>query len=290
MADHSYRYVVEGIVHLTKYHEISHKSGQIKDIKHWILSKCNAWGTSGVPQPPRFRPASPVTFAVPSRRSSMDSGSFGGTDDGEDDDWDAFAYDYNRDVRASDSGASASLDRSPITRTSTHDLPAMPASTSSLNALSGTSLSEAALLSKYTLVSFSCGYILEDEGSLSWYNLRPFEMLELHRVCSIVPLPRGEISYIEPYFESPVQVSERPYPRRSRRPQKQTRSMEEQQHTVEWKPRWAVIREGVLNLCKDSIVRLFICLRIHACSHISSLLRHTGSRSVRCLRYEGQMI
>ena len=139
----------------------------------------------------------------------------------------------------------------------------MPPSTSSLNALVGQQGGEAALLSKYTLVSFSCGYILEDEGSLSWYNLRPFEILELHRVGGIVPLPRTGLSYVDPYFETPVQISERPYPRRPRRPQKQTRSMEEQQHTVEWKARWAIIRDGVLNLCKDPNVSLHV-LEIHA--------------------------
>ena len=61
-------------------------SWKVKDIKHWILSKCNAWGSSNGPQPPRFRPASPVTFSTPSRRSSLDSVSWAGTEEGDDDD------------------------------------------------------------------------------------------------------------------------------------------------------------------------------------------------------------
>ena len=50
------------------------------------MSKCNAWGSTAAPQPPRFRPSSPVIFSGPSRRSSIDSSSFGGTEEGDGED------------------------------------------------------------------------------------------------------------------------------------------------------------------------------------------------------------
>lgn len=114
---------------------------------------------------------------------------------------------------------------------------------------------------RYTLFSFSSGYILEDEADLSWYRPRPFELLELHRAGAIVPLPRASPQYLDPYFESQVNVSERPHGRRARVRNVGSAatggvgdnpSQPAQTQTIEWKSRWAILRNGVLHLCKDA--------------------------------------
>lgn len=224
-------------------------SWKVNDVKLWILSKCNAWGTSNGPQPPRFRPASPVTFSTPSRRSSLDSTSWAGTEEGDDDDWENFAsssLDYARDSLGADASGKDSG-----TQTFYHTQ--RPAA--------AVAPEHAQASAKYTLFSFSSGYILEDEADLSWYRPRAFEMLELHRAGAIVPLPRASPAYLEPYFEAPVHVSDRPHGRRTRvRAVGINASMgggddvaqPAQGQTVEWKPRWAILRSGVLHLCKDS--------------------------------------
>ncbi|THH02550.1 hypothetical protein EW145_g6731, partial [Phellinidium pouzarii] len=217
-------------------------SWKVKDIKHWILSKCNAWGSSTAPQPPRFRPASPVTFSTPSRRSSLDSGSWEETEEGDDDDWDVFAaLEYSKDLHTSDSGLASDN----INNTTT-------SSRSFRQQRTSVAPEHAATSARYTLFSFSSGYILEDEAYLAWYRPRPFELLELHRAGAIVPLPRSVYSaYVEPYFESPVLVSERPHGRRPG-PEYTQVQVQVQAHAAEWKQRWAIIRNGVLNLCKDA--------------------------------------
>jgi len=128
---------------------------------------------------------------------------------------------------------------------------------------------------QYTLISFSTGTILEDDYALSWYNLRPCELLEMHRAGKVVQLPREVLSdYIQPYFEAKVRALraiwspksgrfESPhkttYTSRSRekmsipplRPERRKRKAK-----VEWKDRWIVINQGTLSLCKDSAVSL----------------------------------
>lgn len=100
---------------------------------------------------------------------------------------------------------------------------------------------------------------------LAWYKPNPFELLEMHRAGAIVSLPRNGIAYIEPYFESAVQVSDRPHGNRrvSRTPGHKTHmstpsedfdySQDRGQSStvIEWKSRWAIVREGFLHLCKE---------------------------------------
>lgn len=106
---------------------------------------------------------------------------------------------------------------------------------------------------KYALYSFSCGHLLEDDASLSWYKLRPFELLEMHRMNGVISLPRNSLlSYIEPYFEATVMVSEGATSRKTRKT-KNSRASEE--CNAAWLVRWAYIRDGVLNLCQDRTVR-----------------------------------
>lgn len=232
---------------------------KVKDIKHWIMSKCNAWGSTTAPQPPRFRAASPVIFSGPSRRSSIDSSSFAGTEEGDgEDEWDVFAaLEYNPENLVSESGLEK-IASTPSLHTNVY-------TNLRSNAISAQGHEQAATSAKYTLVSFSGGYILEDDLDLAWYKPRPFELLEMHRAGAIVLLPRSGLAYVEPYFESPVQVSDRPHgPRRvSRTPGHKTHMSatsdeidftqdKGQNSNVEWKSRWAIVRDGVLHLCKES--------------------------------------
>ncbi|KAL5520931.1 hypothetical protein ACEPAF_2934 [Sanghuangporus sanghuang] len=218
-------------------------SWKVKDIKQWILSKCNIWGSAGAPQPPRFRPPSPVTFSSFSRRSSLDSVSWAGTEEGAEDDWDAFAaVDYNAELRASDAALASSSAKTPL-ESEAPDFYISPQP----QPRSSTEREFDATSAQFTLVSFSNGFILEDDAYLSWYKPRPFELFEVHRAGAIVSLPRSGISYAEPYFESAVRVSERPHNKRSART-----SEDQQAHSIEWKPRWAIVRDGVLHLCKEA--------------------------------------
>jgi len=247
MAGEPYRYIVEGslLLRIALRSQDLHAPLQIKDIKHWLLTKCNAWPSVSVPtprhttfankassafsswQPPRFRPASPVTFA--SRRSSSDSispsssgnglgfhstgslyvgstddFSIGGTEgrseegslgtDGEDDDGEVFAYSVDRDSRPFNGVV---RERSPLSRTTTHLAEHSGFSSSAVLPQSSTTPPPPPASTghpptqSFTLLSFSSGFVLEDEASLEWYNLRPFELLELHRTAGIVPLLKG---------------------------------------------------------------------------------------------------
>lgn len=193
---------------------------------------------------------------MPSRRNSFDSGSWGEGSDDDEDDWDVFAYDYNKEMRASDSGMT--LDKPPLARITTQDIPTS-FSSPSLPATQNETESELVPATRYTLFSFSNGYVFEDDTDVSWYKIRPFELLELHRYNAIVPLPREFSWYIEPYLETPVRVTDRPGPRR---PKSSTATpnrdvgAEEQTLPIEWKMRWTIIRDGVLNICKDPSVRI----------------------------------
>lgn len=207
-------------------------------MKQWILSKCNAWGSTTAPQVPRFRPASPVTFSAPSRRSSLDSTSWAGTD--EDDDLEEHAEPEGERRLGSDSG-----------NTSGRTIPSASSSTLFYPAFRHSQVNDhdaeqAATIARYVVVSFSNGFMLDDEAILSWYKFRPLELLEVHRSGSIVSLPRKSNNYAEPYFESLVRVPEKPS-RRLRGGEDQT-----QARSSEWKQRWAIISDGFLNLCKDS--------------------------------------
>ncbi|KAG9054158.1 hypothetical protein FS842_005927 [Serendipita sp. 407] len=56
----------------------------------------------------------------------------------------------------------------------------------------------------YRLVSFSNGNILDDKDPLSFYSLKPFELLEIQPAARCVRLARP--TYLEPYFESDTMV------------------------------------------------------------------------------------
>lgn len=233
---------------------------KVKQVKHWILSKCNIIQT---PYLPAQRPVSPITFASSIRtRTSVDSLDDGYNEDDEydedSDDFDDFSY------------------RHPELRRQTI-YSRRPGKTSTTSASHTIQPGSSPVTDQYTLISFSAGTILEDDYALSWYNLRPCELLEMHRSGKVVQLPREIMSeYVQPYFESkaralravwsitsgrfesPSATSNR-LGSRSRdkiyttqtplQPEKKRRKAK-----VEWKDRWIVINHGTLSLCKDSSV------------------------------------
>ncbi|KAG2147630.1 hypothetical protein DEU56DRAFT_784992 [Suillus clintonianus] len=232
---------------------------KVKQVKHWILSKCNIIQT---PHLPAQRPVSPITFASSIRtRTSVDSMEDGYNEDDEyeedSDDFDDFSY------------------RHPELRRQTI-YSRRPGKTSTAPASSHTiQPGSSPVTDQYTLISFSTGTILEDDYALSWYNLRPCELLEMHRSGKVVQLPREVISdYVQPYFQSKARALRAVWNLKSGRfespaatrhslsakskdkisniqtplqPEKKKRKAK-----VEWKDRWIVINQGTLSLCKDS--------------------------------------
>ncbi|KAK7472061.1 hypothetical protein VKT23_000174 [Stygiomarasmius scandens] len=58
-----------------------------------------------------------------------------------------------------------------------------------------------------TVIRFSTGQILEDHFALGWYELKPYELLEIHRKGVILSLPRTlTLEYISPYWEGSVRA------------------------------------------------------------------------------------
>lgn len=231
---------------------------KVKQVKHWILSKCNIIQTSHFPAQ---RPVSPITFASSIRtRTSIDSMEDGYNEDDEydedSDDFDDLSY------------------RHPELRRQTI-YSRRPGKTSTASASHTIQPGSSPVTDQYTLISFSTGTILEDDYALSWYKLRPCELLEMHRSGKVVQLPREIMSeYVQPYFESKARALRAVWSVKSGRfespaatgnrlrgrsrdkistvhiplqPEKKRRKAK-----VEWKDRWIVINHGTLSLCKDS--------------------------------------
>lgn len=221
-------------------------SWKVAELKQYILSKVDGKDRGGQQYFPRNRPVSPITFAStgPSRysvdRTNTDPG--GSDDDDEDNDDDVFPVDdkYNRPKPA------WNYDR---------DLGSPPPPTT-----------------YHSLVAFSTGQLLEDDYSLSWYRLQPNEMLELHPPGAIINLPRDDTTeYIQPYLEVKVKAlrvisheDTKPKvdngkirrPRDNGQPRSPTerpgQSLRKRKKTkLEWKERWLIVHQGMLNLFKD---------------------------------------
>ncbi|KAJ7092837.1 hypothetical protein B0H15DRAFT_777270 [Mycena belliarum] len=110
------------------------------------------------------------------------------------------------------------------------------------------------LYSQFILIRFSTGQLLEDELPLSFYDMQPNELLELHRLGVVVTLPRANLArYLDAYWEGwvrvlrmrPIEDEEDSYLLYKIRPTK-TR-------TLEWCDRWLVVREGRVYLCRDEM-------------------------------------
>lgn len=257
---------------------------KVKQVKHWILSKCNLL-SSGTKT---HRSVSPITFA-PTVRSqpSLDS-----LDDG-----------YNEDDEYSDQDL-------PLRKP-----PSKPDIYSSLDVKPHSSSSSVTspLVDRYTLISFSTGSILEDEFTLSWYNLRPYELLEVHPIGTVVPLQREVLAYyIQPYFQARVKFLRVVCNHRSGRfeasgidiqfehngyvardkladtldsfPQKSNSFQTDKRRRtkINWKTRWVVIHQGVLSLCKEHVVHYSSACHKH---HANHRISDESSRSPVCAEY-----
>ena len=148
------------------------------------------------------------------------------------------------------------------------------------------------LASLYTLLTFSTSHILEDEFPISWYHLRPYELIEMHPAGGVISLPRVVMSeYVMPYFEARVKALRVVTPGDGadrgggggKKIQKGRKGREgdlassggsgrmgkdkkgagktgkavgsQGKKDVVWKDRWVVIHKGMLNLCKYRMVR-----------------------------------
>ncbi|KAF9223456.1 hypothetical protein BS17DRAFT_734300 [Gyrodon lividus] len=236
---------------------------KVKQVKHWILSKCNLIQS---PDPPTQRPVSPITFASSVRtRRSVDS-----LDDG---------Y-YEDDENDDDSEDELPLRHPESPRQTIYSRLAMKPSSSTKTVQPGSS----PLVDQYTLISFSTGTILEDDFTLSWYNFRPYELLEMHRFGTVVSLPRDVMpEYIQPYFEAKVRALRAVWSPKTRRFEAPRHDTQHELHgskgkeklgvrldafspkstssqpdrrrktKVDWKDRWVVINQGILTLCKEQV-------------------------------------
>lgn len=274
---------------------------KVKQVKHWILSKCNIIQT---PHLPAQRPVSPITFASSIRtRTSVDS-----MDNGynEDDEYDEDSDDFD-DVSY----------RHPELRRQTI-YSRRPGKTSTASASHTIQPGSSPVTDQYTLISFSTGTILEDDYALSWYNLRPYELLEMHRSGKVVQLPREIMSeYVQPYFESKARALRAVWSVKTGRfespaatvnklnarsrdkisaiqtplqPEKKRRKAK-----VEWKDRWIVINHGTLSLCKDSSggtpLHHFPLTTLRALRGAESLARACSiiaKQRVVCLKFQGK--
>lgn len=217
---------------------------------------------------PRYRPISPITFATPSptaRGGDYDYEPVGVMGESLDD-----AAGYDEDDEWSDlEGKSAALPSlitpkvTPITGRRASFLPAP-------HLLSPTpappSVSSSAC--QYTLLRFSTGQTLEDDMSLSSYDIRPGELLEVHRMGVVVRLAREEVEkYVAAYWEGSVRAL-----------MSITRSPDSEPQ-LKWTDRWVVVSDGVLSLFKDqsdvslsSILYSILCsIRVNGLPDLGSI-------------------
>jgi hypothetical protein len=231
-------------------------SWTIKQVKHWILSKCNLVHS---PDLPRYRTVSPITFASLTR-SSFDSSNDGDSADNNDDDIDDDYYgesdvseNRNRNL------AHAWHSKPPRRSESSADDPPSPSAHDNNNSIS-----------QYIILTFSNGLILDDDFLLSWYDIRPYELFEIHLAGSIIRLPREiVVHYARPYFEARVKspslvgkVGSRSGKILKGGRDKLTSSealinKSKRRTKLDWRDRWVVIHQGVLSLRKDRMVSSF---------------------------------
>jgi hypothetical protein len=116
-----------------------------------------------------------------------------------------------------------------------------------------------------SIVRFSTGQALEDDFTMSWYDIKPHELLEIHRTGIILRLPRHDLpAYVQPYWEGWVKslrVIYKPSSSVIKDAGVQSGQTSVDQNRTkkapkfEWKDRWVVLSDGMLSLCKDQSVR-----------------------------------
>lgn len=279
-------------------------SWKVKQVKLWFISKCISHPTPPplvhLPSIPNFkrRPTSPIVFASDSKQravspimfaplaaasSSLDTGDDEPTAIGlgyeEDDEFDSEdlerSGDPSRSHKHSRFGHSTKLSRTlGVDRPSISGVP--------------TATSEAEIPPAYepkslTLIRFATGQLLDDDWTLEDYNIKPGELIEMHRVGVTPPLPRRDISaYVQPYWEGwaktlrvvykdilTIEDPKKPSTKNvkhasgdqgtadGRRVDEGPRSTR-----LEWRDRWVVIRDGLLLLCKDRQVSPYFDIAI----------------------------
>ena len=123
---------------------------------------------------------------------------------------------------------------------------------------------------KLSLIRFSTGQWLEDDFTLEWYDIKPFELLEVHRAGVVFRLSRHNLNdYVQPYWEGwarALRVILRPSvpgdpiskPVKANRSSKDNHSAQ-----LEWRNRWVVIQQGCLYVCKDRTVSALCSASLH---------------------------
>jgi hypothetical protein len=214
-----------------------------RDLKRWLLHIVlpGLLPPSTRPDPPpRHRPASPLTFAP----STLDDASVL-------------------------SGLVLSLDECIAADEHAVRFPPRP---NSLLRSSGASARSLDIRSddphtRYTLVSFSTGQILEDDRPLKEYNLRSDELLEMYERAALVVLPRKMLAdYCAPYFEGRVKsarviwgaadelgrILDEGGAKTDHRPNMLRQGR--RKDTSGDGEHWAIVRNGTLTLTNDRIV------------------------------------
>lgn len=220
---------------------------KVRTVKHWILKKCGAPQEFDIPEPQR-RPPSPIVFAQPSQKKNrlISPIEFAPTQNDLLDE-DTAQAGYEEDNEGSEEEWTA------VTRPKTQHATEPEPSHSKRKLKSKSKVVQPHKVSSYdpdrlSLLRYSTGQLLEEDYSLDWYEMEPFELIEIHRAGVFLHLPR-EIteSYVQPYWEGWVQalrvvgVTNR-------------KGAESEIQKLEWRPRWVVVRDGELSLCKDRSV------------------------------------
>lgn len=224
-------------------------SWTINQVKTWILAKCfqdsdtlrvlsislhAAAKDKG--KPSQKRSVSPITFASThtSTRFPATSGSTQG--DYEDEDADSVFCDSEDERYRSTTDRSSRPTNPYISQSKAIDpvFYAPPSNVSSRPSVSSQSSTPPVQATDYSLLSFSTLHVLEDRYSVSWYNIRPHELLEVHPSGTIINLsreippppidysnnrtrsnsspsydnepPTANSDYIQPYFQAPVKA------------------------------------------------------------------------------------
>ncbi|KAJ7066368.1 hypothetical protein C8F01DRAFT_1365910 [Mycena amicta] len=217
---------------------------KVRQVKSWLLAKCLPYAAppspplrqgnrkpQRAPSPitfapdPRHRPISPITFATPKQQAAED---------------DVSEY----DEPPSESPATEPEEQVQI-------LPPLQPKKRAILPNASTS-AKGDLYAQYTLIRFSTGQLLEDDLPLNFYDLQPDELLELHRLGVVIPLPRSDLKrYLDAYWEGWVRLL-RIKPAED---EDDNYSLYRVRHletrTVEWKDRWVVVREGHLHIYRD---------------------------------------
>ncbi|KAF7424872.1 hypothetical protein PC9H_010183 [Pleurotus ostreatus] len=307
----------------------------IKDVKGWLLGKCIpslAGSTSRPSTPmmssrhPRPRPSSPIVFAPDPNHRPMSPITFaqpldphpkGELSDDEDDPKAAEGTEgmdrewlSEGDIPSGGRIGGKTLPapqtgslRSDGARSSPH--PAFHRPSPSYSSAHADPRDSSNSASQYTLIRFSTGQILEDDFTISMYDIRPYELLEIHRANVIVNLPRHILrDYIRPYWEGPIKVlrvvwrddpgptkhEDRHY--RDDLPRVRGQRERKTKTALEWRDRWIVIKAGVLLVFKDpkaiepaQELELVSLMSINNADHLKNLVPTSHENRVICVKF-----